>query len=487
MKPFRISTFGRHEPKKMGSFLVIVCVALSLTALSLIKTRFCSAPNVVKVPQISVSENLKIAAEVEPPLEDDDEDDADNANIVNANAKGEHRVVQVSAAKPICVTTGKRSDTCEVDGDVRVHANSTTIFFVRRQSSSSSLPSNQQQQEWRIRPYARKGSMVQAHVKEWTVKMVDPGDASLPACTKTHAVPAVVFSVGGFTGNLFHDFTDVLVPLFVSAHQFGGEVQLLVSDTKPWWVGKFLPVLKQLSRHKIVDADNDEEGARCFPRAVLGPAFHKEIGVDASLTPGGYGMAEFREAMARAFGLRRRTAGGTARPRLLIISRRHSRAFLNERGMGEMARSLGYEVVAVEPDAGTEVGKVARVVNTADVMVGVHGAGLTNMVFLPEGAVVVQVIPLGGLEWLARDSFREPAGGMGLKYLEYRIREEESSLAEQYPGDHPVLRNPMAVHQQGWGALKSVYLDNQNVRPHLSRLRKTLLEARQLLPPNNFR
>jgi hypothetical protein len=35
----------------------------------------------------------------------------------------------------------------------------------------------------------------------------------------------------------------------------------------------------------------------------------------------------------------------------------------------------------------------ARLVNSADVMMGVHGAGLTNMVFLPSRAVLVQVVP----------------------------------------------------------------------------------------------
>ncbi|ONM35530.1 Glycosyltransferase [Zea mays] len=54
--------------------------------------------------------------------------------------------------------------------------------------------------------------------------------------------------------------------------------------------------------------------------------------------------------------------------------------------------------------------------------------------------------------------------------------------SEDYPSDHPVLRDPMAIHKQGWNALKTTYLDKQNVRPHLGRLKNTFLQALKMLP-----
>jgi hypothetical protein len=121
-------------------------------------------------------------------------------------------------------------------------------------------------------------------------------------------------------------------------------------------------------------------------------------------------------------------------------------------------------------------------VNSADVMVGVHGDGLTNMVFLPAGAVLVQVVPYGGLEWLARGTFREPAEGMEVHYLEYVVQKDETTLSEEYGEDDPVIKDPAAIHKQGWDALKAVYLDKQNVRPHLGRLKNTFVQALKLLP-----
>uniref|UniRef100_A0ACD5YRE8 Uncharacterized protein n=1 Tax=Avena sativa TaxID=4498 RepID=A0ACD5YRE8_AVESA len=329
--------------------------------------------------------------------------------------------------------------------------------------------------------------------KEWTLRPLFTGAASPPPpqCTvnSSATTTAFVLSTGGFTGNLFHDYTDVLIPAFITAHRFAGEVQFLVSSFKSWWTNRYLEIFQQLSKYEVIDIDNDDE-VRCFQNVVVGPTFHKELGVDASKTPPpGYSMVDFRAMLRGAFGLERATAVPSGdkwdirrRPRLLIIARRGSRAFLNERAMADMAMSLGFDVRVGEPDITSDVSKFARLVNSADVMVGVHGAGLTNMVFLPAGAVLIQVVPYGGLEWLARGTFKEPSADMQIHYMEYMIQLDETTLSEQYPKDHPVLKDPASIHKQGWDALKTVYLDKQNVKPHLGRLKITFMEALKLLP-----
>jgi hypothetical protein len=105
-----------------------------------------------------------------------------------------------------------------------------------------------------------------AHVREYTLKALpEPGAATAPACTRNHAVPGFLFSNGGFSGNMYYDYTDMLVPLFISTHQFQGRVQFLVSGMKPCWVGKFTPFFRQLTRHDVIDVDNDRE-LHCFPQ-----------------------------------------------------------------------------------------------------------------------------------------------------------------------------------------------------------------------------
>jgi capsular polysaccharide biosynthesis protein len=59
------------------------------------------------------------------------------------------------------------------------------------------------------------------------------------------------------------------------------------------------------------------------------------------------------------------------------------------------AEKLGFEVVVSE---GThEVAPFTEITNSCDAIMGVHGTGLTNMVFLPSGGVAIQIVPLGGL------------------------------------------------------------------------------------------
>ncbi|KAG8090856.1 hypothetical protein GUJ93_ZPchr0011g27436 [Zizania palustris] len=121
---------------------------------------------------------------------------------------------------------------------------------------------------------------------------------------------------------------------------------------------------------------------------------------------------------------------------------------------------MGFNVRIAEPDQHTDMSTFARLINSADVMIGVHGAGLNNMVFLPRGAVLIQVVPFGGLEWLTSVTFKNPAKDM------------------------EVLTDPYVVHKQGgWDALKTVYLDKQNIRMDLDRFKKTLQEALDRLPP----
>ena len=114
-------------------------------------------------------------------------------------------------------------------------------------------------------------------------------------------------------------------------------------------------------------------------------------------------------------------------------------------------------------------------------LVGAHGAGLTNMVFVPTGGVVIQVVPLGGLDAMAAEDFGAPARDAGLRYVHYGISVEESSLARRYPRDHRVLRDPTAVRREGWMALRAAYLVGQNVTIDVRRFGGALRRAMELL------
>ncbi|KAB5524440.1 hypothetical protein DKX38_022189 [Salix brachista] len=372
-----------------------------------------------------------------------------------------------------------RSEFCEMKGDIRIDGNSSTAFIVSSETDILTAENT----SWSIRPYARKEALGEKDfARKWSVKPVT-SRLDIARCTRNHSVPAILFSAGGYSGNFFHAFTDIIIPLYSTARTFNREVQFLITDRKPWWIAKFKTLFEALSRYEIIDID-DRHDVHCFQSLTIGlkGRNNKELSIDSSTSP--YSMKDFRKFLRSWYSLKKITAakirdGDKRKPRLLIIPRKRSRSFTNVGEIAQLAESLSYQVIVAEP--GPDVSGFAKIINSCDVLMGVHGAGLTNIVFLPENAILIQVVPFGKVEWASRISFEDPAKDMNIRYLDYKIKVEESTLIQQYPADHEVLRDPSAIGKQGWVAFRSIYLDKQNVTLDVERFRSTLVKALQLL------
>lgn len=190
-------------------------------------------------------------------------------------------------------------------------------------------------------------------------------------------------------------------------------------------------------------------------------------------------MLDFKQFLRESYNLKKFNVE-TQRPKLLLISRVKSRAFLNEADMVSTMEELGFRVFIARPDQMANLTEFSKLVSSCSVMVGAHGAGLTNELFLPVGAAVIQVVPLG-LEWASAFYFGEPARVMGVHYIEYRIQPEESSLIDTYRRDDPVILDPQSIFDKSFEAGRAVYITGQNLKINIPRFRKTLIEARQLL------
>jgi hypothetical protein len=378
----------------------------------------------------------------------------------------------------VCNTEGRFSESCEADGDVRVHGASLSVSIV----PTTTTRSPEHRREWRIRPHPRKSV---DNIKKATVTEF-PGPAAAPPCTATYTVPAVLFAIGGHSGrNYWHDFADVLVPLFVASRRFDGDVQFLVGNiVQPQWLSKYDTLLRGLSRYGVVDLDSDEH-VRCFPHVTVGIRIDKEFSIVPELSPGGrrLSMADFTRFLRETYALPRGAAAVSQlsrdkrRPRLLLVHRGHYRRFVNEQEIAQAAEAAGFDAAVTELRGDTPVGDQAALVNSFDALLGVHGAGLTNAAFLPPGGVLIQVVPYGKLEFIARVEFSEPATDMGLKYIDYSVAAEESTLLEVLGPDHPVVRDPDSVHRGGWGKIDEYYLRMQDVRINITRFAPTLAQA----------
>ncbi|CAM0878889.1 unnamed protein product [Alopecurus aequalis] len=377
--------------------------------------------------------------------------------------------------KVVCTKAGPYSETCDVFGDVRTNGTAHTVTLVPATSLA-------ERREWTIKPYIRHDM---SGIPEVTITQLDSTSATspAPACTVTHHVPAIVFALGGLTGNYWHDFSDVLVPLFVASRRYGGEVQFLVSNIQPWWLGKYEAVVRRLSKYDAVDLDKDEQ-VRCFPRVTVGLRMHKEFDIVPKFAPDGQRltMVDFTAFLRETYSLPRaapislknQNKDETKKPRLMLLHRGHYRKFVNVPEIVKAAEEAGFEVTISDPRFGVNVEELARSVNSFDVLMGVHGAGLTNAVFLPKGAVVIQVVPYGKMEPLAKLDFGDPVVDMELRYLEYSITAEESTLLEMLGPDSPVIKDPESVHRSGWGKVAEYYLGKQDVKLDLERFAPTL-------------
>ncbi|CAL9199317.1 beta-1,2-xylosyltransferase XYXT1-like isoform X1 [Musa acuminata AAA Group] len=388
--------------------------------------------------------------------------------------------------KPICDLSNTKSDICEADGDVRIIGKDTRMIYV----ANSEFSNRETGESWTIKPYARKWDKGSgAKVREVTMKLVKSHGED-KHCDVNHTIPALVFAIGGWTGNFFHDFADVLVPLFETSYHFEGEVQFLIANIKPLWINKYHKYFEKLSRYEIIDYDNDDR-VHCFKQVTLGLRCDQgDFTINPSKDPFGYTMADFTKFTRSAYSLKRdhpvrpgEQAG--KKPRILIVTRKATRKFTNVKEIVRMAKKVGFNAVVTEADA--NITRFSQVVNSCDVMMGVHGSGLTNIVFLPTHSVVIQVVPWGNLDWIAGNYFRDPSRQMKLHYLEYSINEEETTLSELYPRDHAVFKDPMSLHHQGWDTFSRIFLVEQNVKLDVRKFRPVLEHALQLLREQQYR
>uniref|UniRef100_N1QW49 Uncharacterized protein n=1 Tax=Aegilops tauschii TaxID=37682 RepID=N1QW49_AEGTA len=319
------------------------------------------------------------------------------------NIKDPH---ETENGKVVCSTAGRSydlSDTCEVDGDVRTNGTALSVTLVPASGSES------ERREWMITPYSRKLD----GIRKVTVTQLQDRAAAVP-CTVTHDVPAVLFAIDGYAGNYWHDYSDILAPVFIASRRYHGEVMFLIANIRlhPQWPVKYRAFLRGLSKYDAVDMDGDAQ-VRCFPRVTVGLRLYKELSIVPELVPGGrLSMADFTRFLRETYALPR-----------------------------------GFEAVVAELRGDAPDAEQARVVNSFDVVLGIHSAGLTNALFLPPGGVLIQVVPYGKMGFIASTAFGSPSADMGLGYFDYDVSVDESSLLEALGPEHPAIKDPDSVHR----------------------------------------
>ncbi|XP_010279522.1 PREDICTED: uncharacterized protein LOC104613417 isoform X2 [Nelumbo nucifera] len=437
----------------------------------------------------------------------------------------------ISNGSICCDRSGFRSDICFMRGDIRTKSASSSIFvytsdtdddFISYSLAKEGEGAEEKEEELqheKIKPYTRKwetGVMDTIGELDLVVKKDKYGRRH--HCDVQHSVPAIFLSTGGYTGNVYHEFNDGLIPLYITSQHLNKKVVFVMLEYHNWYMTKYGDILSRLSDYPPIDFSGDKR-THCFPEAIVGLRIHDELTVDSSQMQGSKSILDFHNLLDQAYWPRIRgliqdeereaqlrlkervslfpsslspEAGEQKqeekekKPKLVVISRNGSRAIMNEDAMVKLAEKIGFQVEVLRPDRTTELAKIYRALNSSDAMIGVHGAAMTHFLFMRPCSVFIQVIPLG-TDWAAETYYGEPAMKLGLKYVGYKILPRESSLYGQYDRDDPVLRDPKSVNAKGWQFTKKVYLDGQNVELDLRRFGKRLFRAYDYISKKNQR
>lgn len=371
-----------------------------------------------------------------------------------------------------CDRSQVRTSICNLRGDIRLESHNGTKSFVL-------YSQDHQPRKETLKPYTRKweeGSM--SSVNEVTLTS-QVANFPRPECDVHHQVPGVIFSTAGYTGNLYHEFNDGLIPLWISTQHLNREVVVIISSFHDWWYTKYIEVMEQMTNYKIIDLEEDKR-VHCFPEIEAGLHIHGELAVNHNLMPQMETIRGFRDLLNRAYTPAQQQMRAKSKLRLTIILRKKTRKFLNLEKIVELAQRLGFRVSLLNPEPSTELKKIFWLLNKTDVLLGVHGAAMTHFLFMRPGTVFIQVIPLG-TDWAANEYYGEPAMKLGLRYVPYKIEPQESSLSDKYNATDSVLVDPESITQQGWESLKRIYLEGQDVRVSLRRMSEVLTQAKAVL------
>lgn len=372
----------------------------------------------------------------------------------------------------VCDRSHFRTDLCTAFGHVQMHANLSSILLHAQDKSNFGI-------EEKVRPYTRKWEKdVMAIVHEVTLKSVPLTSSSNVNCDVVHNVPAIVYSTSGYTGNLYHEFNDGIIPMYITTQHLEKEVVFIIVDCHNWWLTKYDEILKQLTKYRVINFEN-ETMVHCFPEVTVGLFIHGDLMIDPSLMVHNKSILDFRAFVNRAYTPHWFVPEPNSdQPRLVILVREGNRVILNLKEVVGLAEQLGFNVTVWKPLRTTELKTTYALLNSSHVLLGVHGAALTHFLFMRPGSVFIQVIPLG-TEWASDTYFGEPAERMGFQYIGYKIGLEESTLSHKYSKNDIVLRNPRAVVQQGWAVTKQIYLESQDVIINLSRMKRVLIRAKR--------
>lgn len=240
--------------------------------------------------------------------------------------------------------------------------------------------------------------------------------------------------------NMYHHFCD-FVNLYASQHMngsFSTDVHIVMWDTSPYGYGDFFAdTWKAFTDYPIINLKEYENKKVCFRDAVfpLLARMMRGLYYNIPLVPGcgrsGLFKA-FSEHVLHRLAVPQDPFEEDVYRVTLLARKTQFRNILNQDELiGAMKRYRYLNVSVVEYNMSYPFLEQLYVTRNSDIFIGMHGAGLTHLLFLPDWAVVFELYNTED-----PNCYNDLARMRGIKYITWQNRDQ---LFQQDKGKHPTL------------------------------------------------
>ncbi|OCT75921.1 protein O-linked-mannose beta-1,4-N-acetylglucosaminyltransferase 2 isoform X1 [Xenopus laevis] len=270
--------------------------------------------------------------------------------------------------------------------------------------------------------------------------------AALKFMPKPVFVPDVALIMNRFNpDNLMHVFHDDLLPIFYTIQQFPDlDFESRLFFMEGWNEGLHFELYKFMSNKQPLLKEQLKTLGRllCFTKSYVGLSkittwyqygFVQPQGPKANILVSGNEIRHFAKFMMGKLNIT--LDQNAAEAYIVLFSRSMNRLIVNE---AELLLALAQEfqmktiTVSLEDHSFSDI---VRLLSNATMLVSMHGAQLVTSLFLPKGAVVVELFPYGiNPEHYTPYKTLSTLPGMELQYVAWQNTEEENTIT--YP-DRP--------------------------------------------------
>ncbi|EDV19908.1 uncharacterized protein TRIADDRAFT_32818 [Trichoplax adhaerens] len=240
--------------------------------------------------------------------------------------------------------------------------------------------------------------------------------------------------------NMFHHFCD-FVNLYVTQHvngSFTTDINIVMWDTSSMNYGDFFTLTwKAFSRHPVKRLSDYDNKRVCFKDAIftLPPRMFYGLYYNMPLIPGCYNsglMKAFSEHVVHRLNITTKPYDPN-RYRITLLSRstKYRRILNEDKLIGALKTIWNYDVTRVDYTYQMPFEKQLEITHNSDIFIGMHGSGLTHMLFQPHWGVAFELYNCED-----EGCYYDLARLRGVKYLTW---EKKKYLIQQDEGHHPTL------------------------------------------------